>query len=250
MSADAVDRPAPADPPPPAPIPGPPPPGLRPRVKVCCVQDAAEAALATAHGADLIGLVGPGLSGPEVIDDIQVARVARTVPPPVMAVLLTRQQDPDALAAQVRFARTPAVQICDAVPVRAYAEVRSAVPSIHILQVVHVTGPEAVAEAHRVARFADALVLDSGSPAPSGPDDEPVYGGTGTTHDWSISARIVAEVDRPVFLAGGLNADNVAEAWQTVRPYGFDLCSGVRTDGRMDPDKVAAFLAAVRALGV
>ena len=70
-------------------------------------------------------------------------------------------------------------------------------------------------------------------------------GGTGRAHDWEVSARIVAGVDVPVFLAGGLHAGNVAEAVRQVRPWGVDLCSGVRTDGRLDAGKLAAFVAAL-----
>ena len=70
-------------------------------------------------------------------------------------------------------------------------------------------------------------------------------GGTGRTHNWDLSAEIIASVGVPVFLAGGLNAANVGEAIRRVRPYGVDLCSGVRTQGRLDPVKLAQFVAAV-----
>jgi phosphoribosylanthranilate isomerase len=216
-----------------------------PRLKICCIQDEAEAALAVSVGADLLGLVGRGLSGPEVIDDDdRIAAIADAVPPGVVAVLLTREADPDALAAQVVRTRVGAVQICDAVPPAAWAAVRRAAPGVRILQVVHVGGPDALDDARAVAPHVDAVLLDSGTPQGA----TPAYGGTGKTHDWSISAAIVRAIDRPVFLAGGLTADNVAEAWATVRPFGLDLCTGVRTGGRLDPAKLTAYVAAARAL--
>jgi phosphoribosylanthranilate isomerase len=217
---------------------------MRPRVKICCVLDEAEGRLAVDAGADMVGLVGPGLSGPEVRDEAAIQRIAATIPPPVGSVLLTRVSDPDALAAQVVRCGTSIVQLCDAMPAAAWAAVRRAAPGVRILQVVHVSGPSAIAEALHVAPHVDALVLDSGTP--SGP--APVFGGTGRTHDWAISAEIVRRVAKPVFLAGGIRPDNVAAAWQAVRPFGFDLCSGARIDGAMNAARLAAFFRAIRDL--
>jgi phosphoribosylanthranilate isomerase len=86
-----------------------------------------------------------------------------------------------------------------------------------------------------------ALLLDSGDTT------LPVklLGGTGRTHDWATSRRIRDAVDVPVFLAGGLTAINVAEAVATVEPFGLDLCSGVRTDHRLDPAKLGAVFSAL-----
>ena len=213
------------------------------RLKICCLQDEAELTVAIRHGADLVGFVGRGLSGPEVIDDDdRIGALADLVPPGVVSVLLTRLSEPGALVDQIRRTRVAAVQLCDFAPEAAWEAVREAFPAVRILQVVHVSGPEALDEATRVAPHVDALLLDSGTP--TGPN--PVYGGSGRTHDWAISARIVASVDKPVFLAGGLNADNVASAVSTVRPFGLDLCSGVRTGGRLDPDKLGAYVRAAR----
>ncbi|MFX5705237.1 hypothetical protein ABTE52_19850, partial [Acinetobacter baumannii] len=71
-------------------------------------------------------------------------------------------------------------------------------------------------------------------------------GGTGRAHDWAVSAAFVRATEKPVFLAGGLTAANVAEAIGQVRPYGVDLCSGVRTGGQLDPQKLFAFVTAVQ----
>jgi phosphoribosylanthranilate isomerase len=217
---------------------------MRPRVKICCVLDEAEGRLAVDAGADMVGLVGPGLSGPEVRDEATIRRIAATIPPPVGSVLLTRVSDPDALAAQVARCGTSIVQLCDAMPPAAWAAVRRAAPGVRILQVVHVRGRDAIDEALAVAPHVDALVLDSGTP--DGP--APVFGGTGRTHDWALSAEIVARAPRPVFLAGGIRPDNVAAAWRAVRPFGFDLCSGAREDGSMSAARLTAFFQVIRDL--
>ncbi len=69
-------------------------------------------------------------------------------------------------------------------------------------------------------------------------------------HDWSLSRAIVEALDIPVFLAGGLRPENVGEAIAQVQPFGVDLCSGVRTDDKLDGDKLKSFFAAVEAAGV
>jgi phosphoribosylanthranilate isomerase len=66
-------------------------------------------------------------------------------------------------------------------------------------------------------------------------------------HDWPTSAAIVRASPVPVFLAGGLTAANVGAAIARVRPFAVDVCSGGRTDGRLDPAKLRAFVAAVGA---
>jgi phosphoribosylanthranilate isomerase len=109
---------------------------------------------------------------------------------------------------------------------------------------VHVTGPASIGEAVEAAQDADAILLDSGRPAARVKE----LGGTGRRHDWTLSAEIVARASRPVFLAGGLTPENAAEAVRTVQPWGLDVCTGVRTDGRLDPGKLARLFAAVRAV--
>ena len=92
-----------------------------------------------------------------------------------------------------------------------------------------------------IAPFVDALLLDSGNQKLAVKE----LGGTGRVHDWRISRRIRDAVDVPLFLAGGLNAGNVAAAVAAVQPHGVDVCRGVRTDGKLDPAKLRAFVAAM-----
>ena len=110
-------------------------------------------------------------------------------------------------------------------------------PGVSLVQVVHVNGPEAIAEATAIAPEVDAILLDSGNQ--SLPIKE--LGGTGRTHDWRLSRAIRESVSVPLFLAGGLKPENVAAAIREVRPFGVDVCSGLRTEGRLDPQKLAAF---------
>ncbi len=133
------------------------------------------------------------------------------------------------------------IQICDRLQPGSFEQLRRALPGVSLVQVIHVTGEESVSEAASVAPFVDAILLDSGNQ--SLPIKE--LGGTGHTHDWSVSREITETVRVPVFLAGGLRSENVAGAIRTVGPFAVDVCSGVRTNGELDEVKLSAFFAAV-----
>jgi phosphoribosylanthranilate isomerase len=212
------------------------------RVKICCIASLEEAELAIRHGAHALGLVSAMPSGPGPIDEALIADIAAAVPRGVATFLLTCLTDADAIVAQHRRLKTTTLQLVDAVPLDAYPILRRALPGVALVQVIHVTGAASVDEARAVAPHVDALLLDSGNPTLAVKE----LGGTGRVHDWATSRRIVASVDRPVYLAGGLKPDNARDAIDAVRPYALDLCSGVRTDGRLDEAKLAAFMAAVR----
>jgi phosphoribosylanthranilate isomerase len=143
--------------------------------------------------------------------------------------------------AQQHRCRTDTIQLCDALDSESLAALREALPGIRLVQVIHVTGPEAGQQARSLAAHVDALLLDSGNPTLTVKE----LGGTGRVHDWSISREIRESVSVPVFLAGGLNPRNVGAAIQQVRPFGVDICSGVRRDGRLDEAKLASFVAQV-----
>jgi phosphoribosylanthranilate isomerase len=219
-------------------------PTRRPRVKVCCIGSGEEAWVAIRAGASALGLVSAMPSGPGVIAEEDIARIAAQVPPAISTFLLTSLQEAAAIVVQQRRLRTTTVQICDSLERGSHADLRAALPGIGLVQVVHVTGPKSLDEAVAVAPEVDALLLDSGNQA--APVKE--LGGTGRRHDWRVSREIRAAVAVPVFLAGGLTSENVSEAIEEVGPFGLDLCSGVRTDGRLDPRKLDAFFSAVEAV--
>jgi phosphoribosylanthranilate isomerase len=216
-------------------------PVIRPRVKICCMASAEEARLAIRHGAAALGLVSAMPSGPGVIAEELIAAIAATVPPGVSAFLLTSSQDTDAIVEQQRRCRVDTLQLVDRLERGEYRDLRDTLPGVKLVQVIHIGGEEAIEEALKAAPFVNALLLDSGNR--SLPIKE--LGGTGRVHDWAISRRIRETVAVPVYLAGGLHAGNVADAIRQVGPFGVDVCSGVRTDGLLDEDKLRRFFAAV-----
>lgn len=215
--------------------------GMIPRIKICCISSLDEAQTAIRHGASALGLVGHMPSGPGVITDDLIAEIARKVPPPIGTFLLTSETDARAVIGHQQKVGTNTVQIVDALQTGTYAEIRQALGGVKLVQVIHVTGEESLDEALRIAPEVDALLLDSGNPNLAVKE----LGGTGRTHNWTISRRIVESVPVPVFLAGGLKPENVRAAVEAVQPFGLDLCSGVRTGGRLDPYKLERFFAAL-----
>ena len=211
----------------------------RPRVKICCIASREEARMAVECGASAVGLVSAMPSGPGPIAEELIAEIAARVPPGVATFLLTCRQDAASLVEQQRRCRVNTIQLCDRVGTDVYSELRAQLPGVSLVQVVHVRGEESFDEALSVAPFVDALLLDSGNPALAVKE----LGGTGRTHDWRVSRRIRDSAGVPVFLAGGLKPENVAEAFETVRPFGLDVCSGVRTNGRLDAEKLKRFFA-------
>lgn len=212
------------------------------RVKICCIRDAEEARRAISAGADALGFVSAMPSGAGVIPEERIPEITRTVPPGVASFLLTSKTDPAAIATQQRRCRTNTLQLVDRMPDGAHEELRRELPGVSLVQVVHVTGPESVDEGESLAPKVDALLLDSGNP------NLPVkeLGGTGRVHDWTLSRKIRERVAVPVFLAGGLDPGNVADAVRAVEPFGVDVCSGLRRDEKLLPDALEDFFLALR----
>ncbi|WP_458093723.1 phosphoribosylanthranilate isomerase [Roseomonas sp. WA12] len=215
---------------------------MRTRVKVCCIASPEEAEMAIAAGADALGLVGAMPSGPGPIPDDRIAAIARLVPPPVATFLLTSETTAEAISAHIRATAPTAIQVVSHIDPKEAAALAALEPQVRRVQVIHVEGEDALGLIPLYAPHIHAFLLDSGRPNATVRE----LGGTGRVHDWEISAAFVRASPVPVFLAGGLTPANAGDAVRRVRPYGLDLCSGVRTGGQLDPVKLGAFMESVR----
>ncbi len=217
---------------------------MRTRVKICCIASIDEAREAVRAGADALGLVGSMPSGPGIIDDPAIAGISAQTPPAVATFLLTSEQTADGIHEHVLRAGTSTVQIVSHIPEHEAARLAQLLPATRRVQVIHVENAGVVDLIPVYAPYVHGFLLDSGTPSAAVPQ----FGGTGQAHDWGISKAFVAASPLPVFLAGGLNPDNVKEAVRTVRPFGLDLCTGVRTDDALDGQKLKSFMASVAAV--
>lgn len=212
------------------------------RFKVCCITSVEEAALAIYSGASALGLVSNMPSGPGVISEEQIAEIACEIPPGVSTFLLTSLEDPIKIVQQHRKCRTDTIQLVDKLAIGAHKEIREQCPGTKLVQVVHVQDEGAIEDAVEVCGSVDAILLDSGNPDAR----ERTLGGTGNTHNWTISAKIVEKVNVPVYLAGGLNRANAVAAIKQVQPFGLDICSGIRLKGKLDRTLLTEFANTVR----
>ncbi len=210
---------------------------IKPKVKICCISSIKEAELAIKYGVSAIGLVSEMPSGPGVISEDLIEEIASMVPSSTETFLLTSKQDADSIITQHRKCKTTTIQIVDRVSFDVYDKIKEEIPAVQLVQVIHVVAEESIEEAKKVSQLVDALLLDSGNQKLKVKE----LGGTGRTHDWTISRKIRDTVSALMFLAGGINANNVLDAIKEVEPFGIDLCSGVRENGRLSEKLLGEF---------
>lgn len=213
-----------------------------PRMKICCIASEAEAQLAVSYGADALGLVTDMPSGPGIVSDETTRAIAANAPPTIDTFLLTSRTTAADIADHVRYCRTTTVQIVQHIEPAELEQLRRLLPATRLVQVIHVEDEQALDLIPVYTNHIHAFLLDSGRPSLAVPE----LGGTGRTHDWAISAAFVERSTKPVFLAGGLDPNNVAQAITQVQPFGLDLCSGIRTNGKLDASKLSAYVSEIK----
>ena len=209
-----------------------------PRVKICCIGSLEEARMAIDAGASALGLVGQMPSGPGVISDELIFSISGSVPPPVGTFLLTSETRANDIINHWNRCHTNTIQLVDAVSNDTYLALRKSLPGVKLVQVIHVQDEKSVDEALEIAPLVDAILLDSGNPNLEIKE----LGGTGRTHNWTLSRKIRESISVPIFLAGGLKPENIRQAIDEVKPFGIDICSGVRTYGKLDAEKLERFM--------
>jgi phosphoribosylanthranilate isomerase len=208
------------------------------RIKICCISSEDEAKMAIESGASAIGLVARMPSGPGPIADELIRQIAKTVPPPIATFLLTSETSVKEIINHHHRTNTNTIQIVDSLSSGTYSQLKAALPGVKVVQVIHVIDERSVDEALEISEMVDAILLDSGNPKLKIKE----LGGTGRVHNWKLSRQIRDKSKCPIFLAGGLNPDNVKQAIQEVHPFAIDVCSGVRTDGKLDRTKLELFI--------
>jgi phosphoribosylanthranilate isomerase len=205
------------------------------RAKICGISSAEDISVALKAGADALGfLVGITHLAEDKISNEDAKILIQKLPPFVSTVAVTHLTNVKEIVELVKYLGVTTVQIHDYIAPVEVKQVRDMLPGIKIIKAVHITAEDSIAVANSFVPFVDALLLDSRT--------KDRLGGTGMTHDWNISAKIVQEVKKPVILAGGLTADNVYDAVKKVKPFGVDVNSGVETGNRKDFIKVSKFI--------
>jgi phosphoribosylanthranilate isomerase len=215
-----------------------------PRIKICCISSIEEAEIAINLGASALGLVGNMPSGPGVISDELIAKIVLTIPPPIASFLLTSETDAGKIIEHHKKVNSNTIQIVDKLETGTYGDIRKALPTVNLVQVIHVVDESSILEAIEISKHVDAILLDSGNPKLKVKE----LGGTGRVHNWELSKEIRERLDIPIFLAGGIGPHNVVDAIKTVEPFGIDLCNSVRTDGKLDAIKLTSLFEEINKL--
>jgi phosphoribosylanthranilate isomerase len=218
------------------------------RVQIYTMQSVAEAGAIADLGVDHVGVTPAQHGLPGEIDLVLAAEICRAIDGKATSVALSIDLDVATIVSMVRTVRPDVLHLCGPpgeLGPAALIQLRDALPGIELMQAVAITGEDAVETARTYQPVVDYLILDSVSP------NVPGIGAAGTPHDWAVSAAVVAAVDVPVVLAGGLSPGNVADAIAQVRPWGVDSLTHTnqrRTNGsfRKDLGAVQAFVSAAR----
>jgi phosphoribosylanthranilate isomerase len=204
------------------------------RFKVCCIKNVNEANLAIDYGASTLGLVSQMPSGPGPIPIDLIRRIAEAVKGQVQTWVLTSKTTSREIINEYQQVKTDGIQLVDEVPEDDCREIKLKFPHVHLVQVRHVQKNSSAAKLSKVNPYINTILLDSGSPN----NAVKILGGTGNVHDWNISQDIISHAQVPVYLAGGLHPNNALAAIRDTKPHGLDVCSGLRTNGYLDPNKL------------
>lgn len=209
-------------------------------VKICGIRSIGDALAAAAAGADILGFHVELIGARTPLESENAGKIIAKLPAGVSSVMVTSITETDELIKLARATGATILQLYgDATP-ETILEVKKALP-VQIWKVLNLSDEGSIAEAKKYEGSADAIALDTLNKQTG------VLGGTGKTHDWNISRKIVESISIPVILAGGLNPENVAEAIKIVQPYGVDVNSGVSNpDGTKDIEKVKLFVEQAR----
>lgn len=212
------------------------------KLKICGINSIQEAYKAITVGADLLGLVADMPSGEGMIEDLKIKVIAKEIHNYNNSVLLTSRTDASSIIEHHNITKTSHIQLVDHIHINEYSKLKEELSNIKLIQVIHIENDSSYNLAIERSQYVDYLLLDSGKPNAK----YKTLGGTGDVHNWEISKKIVKDCMVPVYLAGGINYLNVVDAIRTVKPYGIDLFSGLRTNTLLDDSKLKLFMKAFK----
>lgn len=208
------------------------------RVKICGIKRKEDALLAISYGADAIGLlVGQTHTSDDFIDADTARDIVKALPPFCSSVMVTHLSDVEEIIELARRIGVSTIQLHGDSTPKDVQMIKDALSYLKVYKAIHVTDKSSIENGKQFLPFVDAILLDTANFATG------QVGGTGLTHDWSISKKIVEEYGKPIILAGGLNPENVGAAIKAVMPFGVDVNSGTKAeDGYKSPEKLRDFI--------
>lgn len=216
------------------------------KVKICGISNEIDAISAIKLGADAIGFVMGGKVLPVEVEPYAqtVRETIKRFPKGVDSFLVTHLFEGEDILALSNYIQSTGIQISEDILIEEVEKVRKNTDK-KIIKTIVTTDPKAVEKLKLYEPYCDYFLLDS---------RECGYtGGTGKENNWQMCRKLIELTDKPVFIAGGLNPENVKDAIKEADPYGVDVSTGIscysknylRKD-RKDANKIEKFIKTVK----
>ncbi len=206
-------------------------------VKICANKSIEEAQMCLNANADVIGiLVGQEHSSTDFVDKETAKQICDYVNGRCDVSLVTHLLNADEIIQLTQYIGNNIIQLHSNISEDEVEKIVKALPQVKLVRLIHISINGQIATNIKNIKYADFYLLDSFNLK----TDQ--VGGTGITHDWNKSRELIKNLNKPTFLAGGLNPDNVKTAINQANPYGVDVNSGCKKDGKKNAKKVLAFV--------
>lgn len=208
------------------------------KVKICANKSIEDAKMSLEAGADIIGiLVGQEHNSNDFVDRNKAKEINKFVNNKCDVSLVTHLTNADKIIELTKFIGNNIIQLHSDIEENEVEKIVKELPYIQLVRLIHISDEGKICTDYKNMKYVDFYLLDSFNFKTN------QVGGTGLTHDWNKSRELIKLLDKPTFLAGGLNPDNVETAIRLVEPYGVDVNSGCKNgSGEKDKDKVKKFV--------
>lgn len=208
------------------------------KVKICANKSIEDVKMSIDAGADIIGiLVGQEHTSNDFVDKYTAKKIADFANGKCDISLVTHLINADEIVELTNYIGNNIIQLHSEIDENEVKKIKNALPEIKLVRLIHVSTDGKIYTDYKKMKYADFYLLDSFNLKTN------QVGGTGLTHDWNKSGELIKILDKPTFLAGGLNPENVADAIKQANPYGVDVNSGCKNEkGNKDKEKVKRFV--------
>jgi phosphoribosylanthranilate isomerase len=197
---------------------------MKTKVKICGITNEEDALKASILGANYLGFLVEIDFAEDKVTRKQAKDIIRKLPLEVEPVFVTYLKKAKPIIEIAKEIKPSIIQLHNDISLEEIGKIRIKLPKIKLTKSISVIDENSIGEAKKYEKYVDFILLDTKSGKRKG--------GTGKVHNWDISRKIVKSVNKKVFLAGGLNPDNVLEAIKKVKPYAVDTNSGVKSKPR------------------
>lgn len=206
-------------------------------IQMAGITNVEDAVFCAQNGVDIIGLlVGQVHNSNEFISKQSAKEIKDALPPSTLTTLITHLEDADKIIDIAKYVDVDYIQLHSYIMESEVEKIKKALPDKKLLRLIHIDNGKILNDISRF-KYVDFYFTDSINKKTN------QFGGTGLMHDWSVDKKLIQSLDKPVFIAGGLNPDNVAQIIEYCKPYGVDVNSGCRAEkGGRDFEKVKLFV--------